>query len=98
MRGDIMASGNITDASVYVDTSALEGWSSQMANINSQAVDILNSFRSSVESIGDSWVGDSATGFLNANENLMNNAVKYHNEMANVEKFLITVVNTVDKS
>lgn len=93
-----MASGNITDASVYVDTSALEGWSSQMANINSQAVDILNSFRSSVESIGDSWVGDSATGFLNANENLMNNAVKYHNEMANVEKFLITVVNTVDKS
>lgn len=98
MRGDIMASGNITDASVYVDTSALEGWSSQMANINSQAVDILNSFRTSVESIGDSWVGDSATGFLNANENLMNNAVKYHNEMANVEKFLITVVNTVDKS
>ncbi len=98
MRGDIMASGNITDASVYVDTSSLEGWSSQMANINSQAVDILNSFRSSVESIGDSWVGDSATGFLNANENLMNNAVKYHNEMANVEKFLITVVNTVDKS
>ncbi len=98
MRGDIMASGNITDASVYVDTSALEGWSSQMANINSQAVDILNSFRSSVESIGDSWIGDSATGFLNANENLMNNAVKYHNEMANVEKFLITVVNTVDKS
>lgn len=98
MRGDIMASGNITDASVYVDTSALEEWSSQMANINSQAVDILNSFRSSVESIGDSWVGDSATGFLNANENLMNNAVKYHNEMANVEKFLITVVNTVDKS
>ncbi len=93
-----MASGNLTDASVYVDTSALEGWSSQMANINSQAVDILNSFRSSVESIGDSWVGDSATGFLNANENLMNNAVKYHNEMANVEKFLITVVNTVDKS
>ena len=93
-----MASGNITDASVYVDTSALEGWSSQMANINSQAVDILNSFLSSVESIGDSWVGDSATGFLNANENLMNNAVKYHNEMANVEKFLITVVNTVDKS
>ncbi|HIS17662.1 MAG TPA: WXG100 family type VII secretion target [Candidatus Coprovivens excrementavium] len=93
-----MASGNITDASVYVDTSALEGWSSQMANINSQAVDILNSFRTSVESIGDSWVGDSATGFLNANENLMNNAVKYHNEMANVEKFLITVVNTVDKS
>lgn len=93
-----MASGNLTDASVYVDTSALEGWSSQMANINSQAVDILNSFRSSVESIGDLWVGDSATGFLNANENLMNNAVKYHNEMANVEKFLITVVNTVDKS
>lgn len=93
-----MASGNLTDASVYVDTSALEGWSSQMANINSQAVDILNSFRSSVESIGDSWVGDSATGFLNTNENLMNNAVKYHNEMANVEKFLITVVNTVDKS
>ena len=93
-----MASGNLTDASVYVDTSALEGWSSQMANINSQAVDILNSFRSSVESIGDSWIGDSATGFLNANENLMNNAVKYHNEMANVEKFLITVVNTVDKS
>lgn len=93
-----MASGNLTDASVYVDTSALEGWSSQMANINSQAVDILNSFRTSVESIGDSWVGDSATGFLNANENLMNNAVKYHNEMANVEKFLITVVNTVDKS
>lgn len=93
-----MASGNLTDASVYVDTSALEGWSSQMANINSQAVDILNTFRSSVESIGDSWVGDSATGFLNANENLMNNAVKYHNEMANVEKFLITVVNTVDKS
>lgn len=88
----------MTDASVYVDTSALEVWSSQMASINSQAVDVLNLFRSTVESLNDSWAGNSATGFLNSTGTLMNDAINSHNEMANVEKFLITVVETVDKA
>lgn len=93
--GDIMSS---LDTTVYVDTAALESWNSQMGNINAQAVDTLESFRSSVESLNDSWIGDSATGFLNATESLMDKAIGYHNEMANVENFLIKVINTVSKS
>lgn len=88
---------NKMDTSVYVDTSALQSWSSSMGKLNSSAIDILASFKETVNSLDDSWKGKSATGFFNSTERLMKQAVNCHNEMSSVEQFLIKVINTTDK-
>lgn len=92
-----MADGKNMDVSVYVETTALVGWSSKMEEINSSAVEVLNKFKSTVGDLNDSWAGNSASGFLNASDTLINKAIAYHDEMANVEQFLIKVVNTMEE-
>ena len=92
-----MADGKNLDVSVYVETTALVGWSGKMEEINSSAVEVLNKFKSTVNDLNDSWAGNSATGFLNASEALIAKTISYHNEMASVENFLIKVVNTMEE-
>ena len=91
-----MADGKNVDVSVYVETTALVGWSSKMEEINSSAVEVLNKFKTTVGDLNDSWAGNSASGFLTASEALINKTIAYHDEMANVEQFLIKVVNTME--
>ena len=86
-----------TDTSVYVDFSALLDWNSKMDEINTSALNTLDSFLKDVEMLKDSWSGNSANGFLRASNNLIRQAKNYHNDMRNVESFLIKVINTMDK-
>ncbi len=80
---------------VYVETSALEGWGIKMSSINSNAVTGLNSFISTVGDLENSWVGNSATAFLTNTDKLVNDSLKQHDEMKNIEKFLNVVVETM---
>lgn len=87
------------DTAVYVDKTALASWSLEMSKINDGAVEILDAFEKSVgDLVGPqgSWDGNSAKGFKNASDDLMKTAKAYHNEMANVENFLYTVIETMD--
>ena len=87
---------NKNNTTVYVDFSALSSWNSKMNEINSSAITTLDSFISTTEELKDYWCGRSATGFLNSTKKLIDKAKSYHNEMKDVEEFLIKVINTMD--
>ena len=80
---------------VYVDTGTLANWSSHMQNINEQAITILDNFTSTVAELENYWVGNSATGFLNASKGLMNDAKRQHENMQDISSFLKEVAITV---
>ncbi len=83
------------DPAVYVETEALTGWSSKMAELNTASEDILTEFVSSVEQLKEDWQGNSATGFETAMNNCLKSAKNRHNAMGQVEAFLLTVVETM---
>lgn len=85
------------DTSVYVDTSALTKWNTDLSSINDLAKTDLESFKKNVESLKDSWAGSSATSFLNSNEEFLQKAFSYHESMTDINSFLITVVETMEK-
>lgn len=84
-----------TDTAVYVETEALAGWSSKMAEINTSAEDILEQFSNEVTSLKDDWQGNSADGFETAMKNCLKSAKNKHSEMGQVEAFLLKVIETM---
>jgi len=85
-----------SETAVYVELDALANWSTRMESINKEAKTILESFTSSVNDLEQYWVGNSATGFLNASEKLMTRAKTYHDQMKNTSDFLIEVARTME--
>lgn len=92
-----MSNTNYTDTAVYVETEALAGWSTKMSEINSSAETILEQFSTSVTQLKEDWQGNSANGFETAMNNCLNSAKNKHNDMGQVEKFLIRVIDTMQK-
>ncbi len=91
-----MANNKDLDTSVYVDFSALNEWRNEMDRINGDALSTLDSFESTIGELNNYWSGNSASGFLSSSKNLVNKARSYHNDMCNVEDFLIKVIETMD--
>jgi len=90
-------SKNVNPATaVYVELDALANWSTQMESINEQALSVLDTFTSTVQELENYWVGNSATGFLNASEKLMTRAKTYHDKMKSTSDFLIEVARTME--
>ncbi len=92
-----MSNTNYTDTAVYVETEALTGWSTKMSEINSAAGDILDQFSTAVADLKDDWQGNSANGFETAMNNCLNSAKNKHNDMGQVESFLLKVIDTMQK-
>jgi uncharacterized protein YukE len=86
-----------TDTSVYIETEALSGWSSKMAEINTSTESILDQFATAVTQLKDDWQGNSANGFETAMNNCLKSAKNKHGEMGQVENFLIKVIDTMQK-
>lgn len=86
-----------TDTSVFVETGALSGWSSRMSLLNEQSIESLNSFMRDVESLSEPWAGNSAESFMGFGTELLNNALSCHESMKQVDKFLLTVIETMEK-
>ncbi len=84
------------DTSVYVETTALEGWSSKMATINEAAINSLDTFISKANELESSFEGVSASAFLNSTSSFINTAKEGHNKMINVRNFLIEVIDTME--
>ncbi len=85
------------DTSVFVDTTALTGWSAQMSSLNEESIESLNSFMKNVNSLSNPWAGNSAESFMNFGADLLNKALSCHENMRQVDKFLITVIETMEK-
>lgn len=84
------------DTTVYVDSDALTKWSTDLTSINNLALDDLEKFKTNVESLKDSWAGSSASSFLNSNEEFIKSALSYHENMKDINSFLITVIETME--
>lgn len=90
-----MSNTNYTDTSVYVETEALTGWSTKMSEISSAAEEILDQFSKAVADLKDDWQGNSANGFEIATNSCLSAAKNKHNDMGQVESFLLKVVDTM---
>ncbi len=88
---------NNMDTSVYVDTEALQSWSSQLQSINSKSIDILDSFKTAVNDMNQVWEGNSAEGFYATVEELLGMSIEKHKEMQHVDRFLLNVVDVMNK-
>lgn len=86
---------NNSQTSAYIEVGALQQWSSQMAKINTEATDTLNSYLTTVKELENYMLGNVATGFINDTSNLITRSKNCHTQMQNVENFLIEVINTM---
>lgn len=91
-----MSENTNSSTAVYVELDALANWSSQMDSINESALAVLDSINATVSQLENYWIGNSATGFLNASEKLMSRAKTYHNKMKSTSDFLNEVARTMD--
>lgn len=91
-----MSENTTSSTAVYVELDALANWSSQMDSINESALAVLDSINATVSQLENYWIGNSATGFLNASEKLMSRAKIYHNKMKSTSDFLNEVARTMD--
>lgn len=87
---------NISQTSVYVDTDALSGWSSELNSINETAISVLDSFVTTLKELDNYWIGNSADGFKEATDALLTKAKSCHSNMKNVSAFLVDVATTME--
>lgn len=92
----VMGNSNIGSSGVWVETQALLDWKSQMAKLNNEAVEIINSISTDLQTLSDSWKGDSATGFESTMDSTLKRIVNCHNQMGNVENCISTIVTTME--
>ncbi len=85
-----------SDTQVYVDTAALASWGERLATINEAAKEDVNNFMDLVNSLEDSWRGNSASGYLNKVTSFKNSAVSCHEKMMDVKAFLNEVIETME--
>lgn len=85
-----------TDLSVYVELSSLSNWSSQISSFNTSAKTSLESFFSTVGDLDSVWSGVSASSFLRETQSFVNKAKSSHDQMADVEQFLLDVITTME--
>lgn len=88
---------NNSQTSVYVDTSTLKIWETEINKINDEALKNLSLYLNTVNKLQDYMAGNVASGFIKDTTNLINKVEKKHKNMNDVEKFLDEVVNTMNE-
>lgn len=88
---------NNSQTSVYVDTSILKIWETEIKIVNDEAMKNLSLYLNTVNKLQDYMAGNVASGFIKDTTNLINEVEKKHKKMSDVEKFLDEVVNTMNE-
>lgn len=88
---------NNSQTSVYVDTSTLKIWETEINKINDEALKNLSLYLNTVNKLQDYMAGNVIFGFIKDTTNLINKVEKKHKNMNDVEKFLDEVVNTMNE-
>lgn len=86
---------NNSQNSAYIEIESLKKWNMQMSRINNDALNKLDSYLKTVESLENHMLGNVSTGFINDSSKLVEKAKKYHTQMRSVENFLLEVVETM---
>lgn len=90
-----MSNVGSTGSSVWIETDALLAWKAEMATLNQEAVTVINSISTELESLSNSWKGDSANGFEATMEGTLKKIIDCHNQMGNVENSISSIVSTM---
>ena len=85
------------DTSVYIDSSALEEWSTELTSVNNELMNNLNAFLETAKSLENSWAGIAASSFLEQNASFIKKAEDCHEKMSDVNSFLLAVIETMEK-
>lgn len=88
---------NNSQTSVYVDTSTLKIWETEINKINDEALKNLSLYLNTINKLQDYMAGNVISGFIKDTTNLINKLEKKHKNMDDVEKFLDEVVNTMNE-
>lgn len=86
---------NDSHTAAYIETEVLKNWSLQMARINDEAFNFLDTYMKTVGDLENYMLGNVATGFINDSSTLVEKAKKHHTQMKSVENFLIEVIDTM---
>ena len=86
---------NNSQNSAYIEIESLKKWNMQMSRINNDALNKLDSYLKTVESLENYMLGNVSTGFINDSSKLVEKAKKYHTQMRSVENFLLEVIETM---
>ena len=86
---------NNSQNSAYIEIESLKKWNMQMSRINNDALNKLDSYLKTVESLENYMLGNVSTGFINDSSKLVEKAKRYHTQMRSVENFLLEVIETM---
>lgn len=86
---------NNSQNSAYIEIESLKKWNMQMSRINNDALNKLDSYLKTVESLENHMLGNVSTGFINDSSKLVEKAKRYHTQMRSVENFLLEVIETM---
>ena len=86
---------NNSQNSAYIEIESLKKWNMQMSRINNDALNKLDSYLKTVESLENYMLGNVSTGFINDSSKLVEKAKQYHTQMRSVENFLLEVIETM---
>ena len=67
----------------------------QISRINNDALNKLDSYLKTVESLENHMLGNVSTGVINNRSKLVEKAKRYHTQMRSVENFLLEVIETM---
>ncbi len=84
------------NSSKWVQSEALLDWKSQMGTLNQEAVDVISDITNKIQTLNDSWKGDSAMGFESIMGSTLETIISCHEDMQNLESFLSSVVNVME--
>lgn len=85
------------DNGVYADLEMLVAWKNEMEAMNDSALQVLDTLKGTIADLENYWVGNSAKGFTEASNKLLEHGKKCHTNMSEVSSFLLNVANTLDK-
>ena len=85
------------DNGVYADIEMLVAWKNEMEIMNDSAIQVLDILKETIADLENYWVGNSAKGFTDASNKLIEQGKKCHASMSEVSSFLLNVANTLDK-
>ena len=80
----------------YIETDALTSWKGQMESLNETCVQCLNNIKRDMKNLNSSYQGDYADKFEENFGNYTSKVINSHNDLADLENFLNTVVNVME--
>ncbi len=83
------------DTTEYIDIEALTIWQSKLKKINEECLECLDNFYKRSLELRSVWSGKAASSFDNNFFEKINETREKHNELTDLNSFLLKIANTI---